>query len=45
MTTDSEVPIQNLIERTRKNMNQARKFNEFSVETQNQRPEQNSWSI
>lgn len=45
MTIDSEILIQDLIERTRKNMNQARKFNQFGIEALNQRPEQNSWSI
>lgn len=45
MTIPSEKLIQDLIERSRININQAEKFNLLSIEKLNWRAEQNSWSI
>ena len=45
MTIKSEQLIQDLIERTRKNINQAEKFNSLSTEKLNWRIGQDSWSI
>lgn len=45
MTITSEKLIQNLIEKTRININKAEKFNSYSNEKLNWRVEENSWSI
>ena len=45
MTIPSERLIQDLIERTRININQAEKFRLLSIENLNWREEQDSWSI
>jgi len=45
MTITSEKLIQNLIERTRININQAEKFSSLSTEKLNWRAEKDSWSI
>lgn len=45
MTIKSEQLIQDLIERTRININQAEKFNSLSTEKLNLRIQQESWSI
>ncbi len=45
MTIDSETLIRDLIERTRKNINQAEKFNLLKTDRLDFRHEKNSWSI
>jgi hypothetical protein len=45
MTISSEKLIQDLIESTRKNINQAEKFSTLSIEKLNWKAEQESWSI
>lgn len=45
MVITSEKLIQDLIERTRININEAEKFSSLSTENLNSRVEQNSWSI
>lgn len=45
MVIASEHLIQNLIERTRININEVEKFNKLSVKQLNQRTENDSWSI
>lgn len=45
MTTESENLIQDLIERTRINSNEAEKFNKLSIEKLNWKRSQDSWSI
>lgn len=45
MITSSEKLIQDLIERTRKNINKAEKFSSLSTEKLNWRVEKGSWSI